>query len=136
MFTAWVSPSPADVAAARAEIAKNLRQEGVSDDLVEDAELAVNELLTNAIHHARPLPSGDIAVRWEVREECIRLGVSDGGSSTLPRLNNAGPTATRGRGLYIIDAICTNWTVVRETSGKTVWAELAINPARSSLVTR
>jgi anti-sigma regulatory factor (Ser/Thr protein kinase) len=87
--------------------------------LVDAAVLLVNELVTNALIHARSsvevlirlLPGG---LRIEVRDDSPRP----------PRLQTPTDDATGGRGLWLVDQMADTWGVEPAPGGKRVWFEL------------
>jgi serine/threonine-protein kinase RsbW len=85
---------------------------------VDTAELLVSELTTNAIGHG----CGDVAVSVQVNGT-IRVSVHDD-DPTPVAATHPGPTAERGRGLVLVDALATQWGVELDPDGKTVWFEL------------
>jgi len=50
--------------------------------------------------------------------------VRDDRAAPLPRLAPIDPTAARGRGLQMVDALAGAWGVSLHADGKTVWAVL------------
>jgi anti-sigma regulatory factor (Ser/Thr protein kinase) len=88
--------------------------------LIDAAVLLVNELVTNALVHARSrvevlirlLPGG---LRVEVRDHSTRP----------PRLQTPMDDATSGRGLWLVDQMADTWGVEPAPGGKRVWFELA-----------
>jgi anti-sigma regulatory factor (Ser/Thr protein kinase) len=57
--------APSSVAVARRRLSSELVDSGVYDSIVDDATVIISELISNALRHARPLPSGQ--VRWRRR---------------------------------------------------------------------
>jgi hypothetical protein len=47
----------------------------------------------------------------------------------LPRIRSAAETDEGGRGLYLVDQLATRWGSRPTKDGKTVWFEVAIDPA-------
>ena len=97
-------------------------------DLRECAELAVSELVTNALLHGQP----PILVRVRGTQEHPRVEVRDG-SSDPPRLPSVAEAdddesmlLTFGRGLSIVARAADAWGAEIEASGKVVW----FTPAR------
>jgi anti-sigma regulatory factor (Ser/Thr protein kinase) len=92
--------------------------------LVEDVDLVVSELVTNALLHG-----GD---GLEAPETPIRLELDLGGgrlicrvvdSSPLPPMpEEAADTAESGRGLILVDALASEWDWEDLPDGKAVWA--------------
>lgn len=116
--------TPSSVSAVRKRLFAELRASGVFDEVVDDAAVVVSELISNALRHARPLPSGDIRVSWAWEGELIRLAVSDGGAMTEPRRASATLSSLGGRGLGIVEALAEGWGFHHEDEGTTVWATL------------
>ena len=91
-------------------------------DLIECAELAVSELVTNALLHAEP----PILVRVRGTREHPRVEVRDA-SVEAPHLPNTHPTdedellLTFGRGLGIVARCADAWGAEIEDDGKVVW---------------
>jgi anti-sigma regulatory factor (Ser/Thr protein kinase) len=114
------SPEPTVPGNARQRLAYVLAGWGVNSDRADDALLVVNELLANAVEHARtPLiltvSCTGTALRVEVRDESV----------AEPRLQPVDLQAPRGRGLQFVDALTRRWSWTADASGKTVWAEIA-----------
>ena len=103
---------------ARAALRALLRDTPFASRL-DDGELAVSELVTNAVLHGRE----PIVVRITVTEDCVRVEVHDG-SPISPSFSMLDPTAVTGRGLMLISAASDRWGVEPADSGKQVWFEL------------
>jgi anti-sigma regulatory factor (Ser/Thr protein kinase) len=116
---------PASVAVARHRIASEMRSAGTTDGAVDDAAIVVTELLTNAIRHASPLSGRWLQVTWDLEDESVEIAVSDGGSTTLPRVSRPALSALGGRGLEIVETLSQRWGVCRTGPGTTVWAILS-----------
>jgi anti-sigma regulatory factor (Ser/Thr protein kinase) len=88
--------------------------------LVEDVELVMSELVTNAMRHGR----GEITMHLEVAPDRILVGVQDqGGGRPLPREPDA--SDVNGRGLALVALLATEWGVQPEPAGgKVVWCVL------------
>lgn len=121
--TRWVQARPESAATIRHELAHELGAAGVSERLIEDATLVASELVGNAIRHADAL-AGQLVVTWERRADGITIRVTDGGSRKYPRVRNAGPTDSHGRGLSIVAALADSWGVTPGPGTVTVWAHL------------
>lgn len=117
------------------EFAANVRSVGearafVREELagfasVDDAELCVSELATNAVLHGSERGSVFwVVVRGNGRR--VYVAVIDSGGSEVPRLVEAGDGAVRGRGLRLVAAYASDWGVEPVmTGGYRVWAEVA-----------
>jgi anti-sigma regulatory factor (Ser/Thr protein kinase) len=112
---------PSSVAVARGRIGAELRQAGLPATAVADAALVTSELLSNAILHARPLPDACIRVSWILSATAVEIIVSDGGSATRPRASRPSLSSIGGRGLGIVEHLCSSWGVRADERGTTVW---------------
>nr|WP_234314697.1 ATP-binding protein [Streptomyces sp. NRRL F-5135] len=124
-----VPHGPAGVGKARHRMREQLRRNGVSDSVVDDAVLILSELLSNACRHGRPLGraeigDGDIRAAWHVdKAGRLTVEVTDGGGPTRPTPSTPSVTARGGRGLNIITALAKEWGVRDSDTGEvTVWA--------------
>jgi serine/threonine-protein kinase RsbW len=88
----------------------------------EEVALVATELLGNAVRHAQALDDGHLSIAWGVGEYGVEIAVTDGGGATEPTVQEAGLTATRGRGLSIVETLAARWGVERHGSSTTVWA--------------
>ncbi|MFC5748857.1 ATP-binding protein [Actinomadura rugatobispora] len=116
--------APSSVAVARRRLSSDLTASGVFETVVDDASVIVSELLSNALRHARPLPSGQIRLTWFRNGDLIELSVSDGGAMTEPRRGPGTLSSLGGRGLGIVEALSEGWGVRHEDGSTTVWAVL------------
>ena len=86
------------------------------------AVLVANELVTNAVAHART----EIRLRLELRGDRLHIAVRDG-SPGLLRLVAPDPQAEGGRGLWLIEQLARSWGVNRHPDGgKVVWCVLSL----------
>lgn len=84
-------------------------------------ELCVSELVTNAVRHSASGDGGRVTVAED--GDVIRCEVTDdGGTPSTPRVRDD-LSAEHGRGLIIIDAVCTRWGVTPGPASVTVWCE-------------
>ncbi|GAA0348764.1 ATP-binding protein [Actinoallomurus spadix] len=116
--------APSSVSDVRKRLCAELCASGVYEEVADDAAVIISELISNALRHARPLPSGDIRVSWAYEGELIQLAVSDGGSMTEPRRTRAALSSLGGRGLSIVEALSEKWGVSHESETTTVWARI------------
>lgn len=112
------------VSAARHALADELAANGIDPPVRDDAVLVLSELVSNSIMHAAPLSSGEISVRWSLRQDRLHLEITDGGGVTRPQAAVAAVSSLGGRGLDIVRTICSAWGVTEEGNAVTVWAEL------------
>ena len=97
-------------------------------DRAHDGELAVSELVTNAVLHGRD----PIVLRVVRTAHCVRVEVADG-SPVSPSFSMLDPTAVTGRGLMLISAASDRWGVEPDPDGKRVWFELYEGGAQDEL---
>lgn len=85
-------------------------------------ELAVSELVTNAVVHA----GGPIVLRARPTRPGLRVEVEDG-DSRMPHLGDPDPEQAGSRGLPIVAAVADEWGFdsERDEPGKRVWFTLA-----------
>lgn len=112
---------PESVRAARRFMRETLEALEVPEPPLDNAILLGNELVTNAVKHAR--------TRFDVRLAAdhgrVRVEVSDSDTGSA-RLRSAGADDTSGRGLAIVDLIADRWGVEERADGKAVWVELLV----------
>ncbi|MFI8966413.1 SpoIIE family protein phosphatase [Streptomyces sp. NPDC053493] len=118
-----VEADPAAVGPVREAAAARLREWGL-EELVFTTELVLSELVTNAIRYA----GGPVDVRL-IRAGRLICEVSDP-SATHPRMRRARLTDEGGRGLFLVAQLTTRWGSRYSRSGKTIWGEQEIPPAR------
>lgn len=91
--------------------------------LVEDVDLVVSELVTNALLHTDAGEDGANKIRLELDLNGRRLTLRVVDSSPLPpRPEEAADTAESGRGLLLVDALAAEWDWEDLPDGKAVWA--------------
>ncbi|WP_329321206.1 SpoIIE family protein phosphatase [Streptomyces sp. NBC_01262] len=118
---------PQALVAARGMIREAMTSWGIPERL-DDAELAADELITNALVHTdggavltvRMMPDTTRRVRIEVHDL----------ASNWPRRREPGDGETSGRGLLLVDQLADAWGVEPHGSGKSVWCEFR-SPASS-----
>jgi anti-sigma regulatory factor (Ser/Thr protein kinase) len=99
---------------------------GMWAQAIEDAELMVSEIVTNAVLHGAPT----LRITVAVEDDELMVRVADGGGTWATTAGPTAPDAPSGRGLQIVDLLSTDWGVdVRPTSrGKTVWFSVRAQP--------
>jgi|SoiMetStandDraft_5_1073268.scaffolds.fasta_scaffold59748_2 anti-sigma regulatory factor (Ser/Thr protein kinase) len=110
------------VRSARNFVASTLRRRGWSAGDVERAQLAVSELVANAVVHARTEATMHVRI-----DESVRLEVVDGAPDLHPRLRQSDPRRAGGLGLHLIAAVAASWGVERTSAAKSVWC--VVEPA-------
>lgn len=119
----------ASVAAVRRSLVEDLEAREVSPAVIDEAEIVVSELVSNAIRHARPLGDGNLRVHWKVKGGVVEVEVTDGGGESAPRTAPRTVWAPSGRGLRIVRSLAHEWGVTEDRDGSTVWASLG-GPSR------
>lgn len=107
-------PDPRSARAVRRFVTEALTGSTQPDDIV----LTASELASNVIRHA----DTPYTVRLELRENLVRLEISDG-SSIIPAVEDLTDSQ---RGLRIVTATSDKWGIERNDNGKTIWAEFNI----------
>lgn len=110
-------PTTASVSVARNDAAAVVADQ--YPELTDDVRLVVSELATNAVLHAGTA----FRLHVGVGDEVVRLEVIDD-EPAPPAVRMPALEAASGRGLHLIDALCSGWGVVPTGQGKVVWAEL------------
>jgi anti-sigma regulatory factor (Ser/Thr protein kinase) len=118
-ITSWVVGQPYAPRAAR-QRARALCLGTAAPTLVEDVELVVSELVTNAMRHG----VGEITMHLEIAPDRVVVGVRDEGdgrpSPRQPELSDL-----NGRGLAMVALLAADWGVRPEPhGGKVVWCVL------------
>lgn len=109
---------------ARRTVVSELVALEVDATLVEEAEIVISELVSNAVRHAKALPDGTVQVSWTVRDGVVEVAVTDGGGPTTPRPAPASTWSANGRGLRIVRSLAREWGVKEDEDRCTVWVEL------------
>ncbi|MDT7581643.1 MAG: hypothetical protein QOK35_2907, partial [Pseudonocardiales bacterium] len=114
---------PADPTAprrARALLRTATQDWDLDEDLSHDAAMVVTELVANAVDHAGTTST----LRVDLDDRGLYVAVRDGCPDSALQPRAVDPTAPRGRGLQMIDALTASWGVITHADGKTVWAVL------------
>ncbi len=95
-----------------------------------DAVACLSELVTNSVLYSNSRrPKGRFIVRACLRPAGVRVEVEDEGGLWKHR---QGRDDQRGRGLAIVDALSTDWSVSGDGTGRTVWFEIGENDPPAS----
>ena len=112
-------------AAARQFVRDAITESGIAVD-VDDATIAVSEIVSNVVCHA------GTSMRLDVDAgPALRVAVTDSRPDLqLPVRTESGLLATGGRGLFVVGVLVSRWGQSRDerTKTKTVWFE--IDPRR------
>ncbi|MFE5209487.1 SpoIIE family protein phosphatase [Streptomyces sp. NPDC056600] len=113
------APRPASVGEARRFVRKVLGQD--AGETCEVAELLVDELVSNAVLHARSV----VEVTIRPREDRTEIRVSDerSGLGLMPQ-QEFHPFAATGQGLSLVQRLATRYGVESGGGRKTVWFEV------------
>ncbi|MEP7035434.1 MAG: ATP-binding protein [Dermatophilaceae bacterium] len=109
---------------ARRALVSELRALGVDPIMVDESEIVISELVTNAVRHAKPLADGMIRVNWSVRGDVVEIDVTDGGGPTIPHPAPSSLWSAGGRGLRIVGSLAHEWGVRENNTGCTVWVSM------------
>lgn len=115
-------PQASSVGQARALIREVLTSQS-DRDWEDAAELAVSELVTNALVHA----GTSVHVEAQVSDDGLRVEVADG-SPHRPVRRDYSSTSGTGRGLKLLDDCVSGWGTFPHGDGKVVWFELRRTP--------
>ncbi|MEU6099043.1 ATP-binding protein [Streptomyces sp. NPDC047079] len=118
-----VPPSVEAVPAARDRVIHRAQRLGLvlDEDLTNDLQLLTGEVVANSVTHTQA--ACVVSVQWT--GERLRVEVTDA-DPTLVRLSQAEAMDENGRGLFLVDALATEWGPQPCTVGKKTWFELAI----------
>jgi anti-sigma regulatory factor (Ser/Thr protein kinase) len=115
------SASPDEVREARRFLAQVLGDCPTAPDAV----ACLSEVVTNAVLYSNSRrPQGRFIVRACLHPAGLRVEVEDEGG---PWEHRHGHNDQRGRGLAIVDALATDWSVSGDGTGRTVWFEIGGN---------
>jgi anti-sigma regulatory factor (Ser/Thr protein kinase) len=117
---------PTEIAAARQMVRAQLEAWGVADDrgLI---ELAVSELVTNAVVHGRGL----IEVNLSTDGDCIRLDVVDQGTTPVGvRSGGRSAAGAGGWGLRLVERVSDEWGARHDGQRTHVWMERRVRQAQ------
>jgi anti-anti-sigma regulatory factor/anti-sigma regulatory factor (Ser/Thr protein kinase) len=120
-----LAPTPTAPAAARLYVRDVLQYWRLAlpgEEVIDRAELLADELVTNAVMHART----SLRLRLELRGDLLHIGVHDA-SPRLLRLVPNDPDSETGRGLRLVEQLATPWGVHQgRDGGKVVWCTLRL----------
>ncbi len=100
-----------------------------SDDSVDAAQVAVSEIVTNALVHA----GTPMRLRVLLQASGLRVELSDG-SPHLPHRRDYSSIAATGRGLHMVAQMVDRWGAYLDGRGKVVWFEIVDNSRDSGAV--
>ncbi|MFJ5233192.1 ATP-binding protein [Kitasatospora sp. NPDC088391] len=116
-----LASTPESVAGARRHTAQVLHCWQARVELSDAARLVVSELATNAVRSRTP---DGFTLSLALADGTLLVQVGDRDPNP-PRPRAAGPDATGGRGLQLVDALSAGWGYYPTApAGKVVWARL------------
>ncbi|MFJ5884141.1 ATP-binding protein [Kitasatospora cineracea] len=114
--------TPESVSGARRHTAQVLHCWHARVELSDAARLVVSELATNAVRACGGPHGFTLSLVLDRDRLLVQVGDQD---PQPPRPRAAGPDATGGRGLHLVDTLSSRWGYYRTApDGKVVWAEL------------
>ncbi|HUR09115.1 MAG TPA: ATP-binding protein [Nonomuraea sp.] len=121
-------PTPSSIHSVRSYTSGTLTAWGLGE-LIENMELVVSELATNALRHGLHLAEGGgqrpVHMSLVRRGHLVTSAFTDPGSS-VPVLRYPGPLDTGGLGLHIVESLSHRWGwSALAPHGKIVWAVLS-----------
>ena len=128
--TRRLGPGQESLRQARAFVREAVESWGLRS-CADDIALVAGELMSNAVCHGlRPtaesadLPAARLGL---ARQDSTLVFAVNDPSPDVPVLRPDDESLERGRGLHIIDALCSSWGWSRPTTaGKTVWARIPV----------
>ncbi len=90
------------------------------EDALDPAQLAMSEIVTNALVHA----GTSMRLRILLAPHGLRVELADG-SHRMPARRDFGTTAATGRGLLLVEELATRWGAYPVDEGKIVWFEFS-----------
>ncbi|MGN6299649.1 MAG: ATP-binding protein [Angustibacter sp.] len=117
-------PEVVSVTRARHYVRDTLTALGVPD-CADDAQLAVSELIANAVKHART----PLVLELTADDEHLTVTVADGERELASQVQQHA-LAESGRGLRIVAAIASEWGVEPREGGKALWFRLPLRKTR------
>ena len=110
-----------DLHRVRNAVAAHADHLGLPAERTGDLVLIVSELGSNAIRHG----GGAGRVRLWATAAAVVCEVSDDGPGLRyhPPVERPDPTASNGRGLWLVSALSRSWGINTNERGKTVWFE-------------
>jgi anti-sigma regulatory factor (Ser/Thr protein kinase) len=89
-----------------------------------DVRLLVSELVTNSLRHADLAAEDRIHLAVDVRDEVVRVAVTDSGKGFEFQGPAEDPETVEGWGLYLVATLSDRWGIERAEHGTAVWFEL------------
>ncbi|WP_221350688.1 ATP-binding protein [Streptomyces beigongshangae] len=128
VFRAVVPAQPSRASGVRRMVAGQLAHCPLSEELLDNAVLATDELFANAVRHGSRGPADTVTISVEYTGHGVRVTIADR-STELPRHCTAGTAEESGRGLAIVAVLTDDWGVLPPEPGergKRVWFSLDV----------
>ena len=111
-----LTPDASSLREGRRFVAETLRDWQVDEARIEPVLLVANELMANAIVHAKSAPV--LSLEEDGGDLLLRVADTSSAAPTprIPTTNAAG-----GRGLIMVEALADRWGFDAHSSGKVVW---------------
>jgi PAS domain S-box-containing protein len=126
-----IAPEAESVGVVRRQLVAWLEAHPVPQERLDAVALVVSELVTNAVTAAR----STIQVHAVLGDATLEVAVTDDGRGLTVHLDDVPDVddlfAESGRGLHLVDALASTWTVRADDAGTTVRAQLALGDGRS-----
>ena len=104
--------------------ARNVVRDAVTewnmDSCLDDALLVVSELVTNAASHGH----GEISLHLHASNDLLRIEVQDERVDAIPESRSPQDNEPGGRGLFLVEALSTDWGWDVSQKTKMIWAEI------------
>ena len=102
----------------------------IDDDLLDRSSLALSEVVTNSVTHARLGPAQLIDVQFALLVALLRIEVFDDGVGFRPSATRPDPNSSiaGGWGLWLVDQLADRWGVDCDHSTR-VWLEFDRGPS-------
>ena len=120
-------PRELDSAAAARQAIGELADR-LPEELIGDVRLLVSELVTNSLRHAGLGERDRIILSVRVREDAVRVEVTDPGSGFDPAATPSDPQQADGWGLYLVSTLSDSWGVETTGGDTLVWFEMLRPP--------
>ncbi|TGB00989.1 ATP-binding protein [Streptomyces sp. MZ04] len=117
---------PSEVRLLRKAVSEQIALWGIPV-AVDEVELAVTELATNVIKHVGEGAAATLVLASQ--DDRVRVELHDK-SHRVPAAGRGGSDEECGRGLNLLAAVCLDWGTLLTATGKAVWCEISLEPAR------
>jgi anti-anti-sigma regulatory factor/anti-sigma regulatory factor (Ser/Thr protein kinase) len=91
--------------------------------VVDDAQLIITELVSNAVRHAK----GGLHLLMLLRDRHLHLSIADASGKQPRRILPDPDTGEGGRGLLLVETVAAAWGTSPTPGGKVVWATLRVH---------